>query len=102
MRVIAGGYDRHNMKAYSDDEQEAYNIPGVSDISLIWSVRENNPNLHFGLFCNLVLFIFKKEWDETTHSKVERKIEQQSEGAEGSFRSENREVILQAGVSAIQ
>lgn len=42
MRVIAGGYSRDSMVTYSVEEQHAFNIPGVSDVSLIWNVSLKN------------------------------------------------------------
>jgi len=38
MRVVGGGYSNKTIKSYDKQEIDAYNIPGVSDVSLIWNV----------------------------------------------------------------
>jgi len=38
MRVVAGGYSRDELMQYTTEEVEAFNVPGVSDVSLIWTV----------------------------------------------------------------
>lgn len=38
MRIIAGGYEKDKMDNYTLEQQEGYNIPGTSDVSLIWNV----------------------------------------------------------------
>ncbi|CAG7834065.1 unnamed protein product [Allacma fusca] len=50
LRVTGGGYTKNSIIMYDEEEQEEYNIPGKSDISLIWS-----------------------EWDKETNQKVKAK-----------------------------
>lgn len=53
MRVIAGGYSRDSMITYSTEEQHAFNIPGVSDVSLIWNVRKTTNSVqHYLAQCS--------------------------------------------------
>lgn len=46
MRVIAGGYSKDNLIPYSREQQDAFNVPGVSDVSLIWNVCERDSSLN--------------------------------------------------------
>lgn len=49
LRIVGGGYKKKDIVRYTEEEQEAYNIPGVSDVSLIWNVcqLENFPPFFF-------------------------------------------------------
>ena len=71
--MIAGGYSPDKLESYTDEEQESYNIPGKSDVSLIWS-----------------------EWDIKENSKVKTKEVMELD------EKNTQEVILQAGKSAIK
>lgn len=103
MRVIAGGYSRDSMITYSTEEQHAFNIPGVSDVSLIWNVRKTiNSGQHSLAQAQTVTCTkcsqFFQEWDTEFHQKVQRP----NSYLTTSGRNDSREVILQAGISAIQ
>jgi hypothetical protein len=49
MRIIGGGYSRDTIEMYTTEAADAYNIPSVSDVSLIWNVTKILPKcLAFG------------------------------------------------------
>ncbi|OXA55283.1 Cation channel sperm-associated protein subunit gamma 1 [Folsomia candida] len=82
MRIIAGGYEKDKMDNYTLEQQEGYNIPGTSDVSLIWN-----------------------EWDLVASQKIDRPpphFDADSTSEEDNIKKTHRERVLQAGVSAIQ
>lgn len=105
MRIIAGGYKKDSMTHYTKEEQHGYNIPGVSDVSLIWNVSpreseemDNNWSLSWP---NINIIPLKsQEWDTKTSTKIERELPHYDEDADVDMTSSER--VLKAGVSAIQ
>ncbi|ODM93112.1 Cation channel sperm-associated protein subunit gamma 1 [Orchesella cincta] len=78
LRIIAGGRTKDEMRMFTDEEIQGYNVPGISDVSLIWN-----------------------EWDITRHQKVERKPQTLYDDDGQEVHRDSREVILESGKSTI-
>lgn len=42
LQVIGGGKSKDKIRLYNPEQIDAYNIPGKSDISLIWTIAPEN------------------------------------------------------------
>ena len=62
---------------YTPEEQEAYNVPGKSDVSLVWS-----------------------EWDMKSNQKAE--VKARSGDGKDDVQAPGSDVVLKAGESAIK